>query len=186
MKQIIAFLLFFCAAICHSQVRVGKAVLDYQIERYDTKLKINGAGVRSMLFIDLYSIGLYLEEKSNDALSICFEDKTMSLLIKITSKIVDRDKFVEAVNEGFEKATDHNPGPIADKIKYVKDIFSDPIVKDDFIELLYEKGFGVHFYKNNKKIGEIKGQDFKFSFYKIWLGKEPVNEKLKNQLLGNY
>ena len=167
-----------------SQIKVGRVVMDYAIESHGEELRMNGAGDRSILFIELYSIALYLQEKNRDAIGICYADQTMTLTTVITSKIIDRDMFVESITEDFERVTDNNIGPLQTRIDKVLMLLSEPIVKEDVIEFSYEKGVGTHFIKNGKNLGVIEGQDFKFALFKIWLGDEPVNDNLKEELLG--
>ena len=169
-----------------SQIRVGRTVMDYSVESFGEELRMNGAGDRSILFIELYSIALYLQEKSRDAIGICYEDETMTLTTVITSKIIDRKMFVESITEDFERVTDNNLAPLQERIDRTLAMLHEPIVKNDVISFAYEKGVGTHFIKNGKELGVIEGQDFKFALYKIWLGDEPVNNKLKNELLGVY
>ena len=188
MKKILSVLIFALVMSVEgfSQIKVGRTVMDYTKESFGEKLTMNGAGDRSILFIELYSTALYLQKKSKDALGICFADETMSLSMVVTSKIIDRETFLEAITEDFDRVTDHNLGPLQERITKTTDLFIDPIVKNDLIDFNYEKGVGTHFVKNGKELGVIKGQDFKFALFKIWLGDEPVNEKLKDELLGIY
>ena len=167
-----------------SQIKVGRTVMDYAIESHGEELRMNGAGDRSILFIELYSLALYLQEKSRDAIGICYADETMTLTTVITSRIIDRDLFVESITEDFERVTDNNLGPLQERIDRVLGLLHEPIVKKDVIAFAYEKGVGTQFIKNGKELGVIEGQDFKFALYKIWLGDEPVHEKLKEELLG--
>ena len=167
-----------------SQIKVGRTVMDYAIESFGEELRMNGAGDRSILFIELYSTALYLQEKSRDAIGICYADETMTFTVVVTSRIIDREMFVESITEDFDRATDHNMGPLQTRIDKAMDLFNEPIIKKDVIQFAYEKGVGTHFIKNGKELGVIEGQDFKFALFKIWLGDEPVNEKLKDELLG--
>lgn len=184
-KKIFYFVLsIFFSLKAFSQVKVGRTIMDYEIESFGETLKMNGAGDRSLLFIELYSIALYLQNKNQDALGLCFADETMSMSVVITSKIIDRELFLESIQEDFERVTDNNPGPLQGRIDKATNFFKEPIVKDDIIEFAYEKGVGTHFVKNGKELGLIEGQDFKFALYKIWLGDKPINNKLKNELLG--
>ncbi|WP_010522259.1 chalcone isomerase family protein [Aquimarina agarivorans] len=190
MKQLLFYLtLFFTTVIVttgYSQIPVGRTVMEYEVEYGDTTLKMNGAGTRSLLFIELYSGGLYLQEKSNDPIAIAYDDETMAIRIKITSKLIKRETMLSAIEEGFVKATDGKIGPLKDRIAKIRDYYAKPIKKGDLLELVYIKGKGIVCYMNSKELGVIEGQDFKFALFKVWLGENPASESLKKGMLGDY
>lgn len=167
-----------------AQIRVGKAVLPYEENFGDTDLKLNGAGMREMLWIDLYAGGLYLQKKSKDPRAILDADETMSIKLNIVSGFVTQKKMIKAVRDGFNKATFGNTKTLDERInKFIK-FFNEPIVKNDIFDIVYIKDKGVHCFKNGKKLGEIEGRDFKYALFKIWLGDEPASEGIKNGMLG--
>lgn len=186
------YLTFFLSAILafsfynfsYAQIPVGKVIMEYELKRGEKTLKMNGAGIRPMLFIDLYSCGLYLKEKSKDPIGIAFKDETMSIRIKITSKLISRETMVKAIQEGFDKATDGNLSGLEERIELINKYYAKEIKKGDVIELSYVKDKGTICMMNGEQLGIIPGQDFKFALYKIWLGEKPVNKKLKKGLLG--
>ncbi len=168
-----------------AQIRVGnKAVLPYEQTFAETELKLNGAGLREMLWIDLYAGGLYLQNQSKDPKTILDADETMSIKLNIVSGFVTQKKMIKAVRDGFQKATFNNTKSLDERInKFIK-FFSEPIVKNDIFDLVYIKGEGVKAYKNEKELGIIEGRDFKYALFKIWLGDEPASESLKKGMLG--
>jgi len=185
MKYIITLsLAIFYVGIAFAQIPVGKTTLDYEINRGDETLKMNGAGVRSLAFIDLYSAGLYLKNKSKDPIGICYENENMSIRIKITSKLITRDTMINAIRDGFEKATNGKTEDLKDRIELVNKYYAKEINKGDVLELAYIKDKGTICMLNEKELGVIPGQDFKFALYKIWLGDQPVKNNLKKGLLG--
>jgi len=185
MKQFITvtLALFFWAAT-NAQIPVGRTSLNYEIQRGGDNLKMNGAGVRSLAFIELYSAGLYLKNKSKDPISICYKNENMSIRIKITSKLISRETMVNAIKDGFEKSTNGDTENLRDRIDLVNQFYAKEIKKGDVLELAYIKDKGVICMMNEKELGVIPGQDFKFALYKIWLGDKPVKNNLKKGLLG--
>ncbi len=168
-----------------AQIRVGsKAVLPYEQTFADTDLKLNGAGLREMLWIDLYAGGLYLQGKSKDPNTILDADETMAIKLNIVSGFVTQKKMIKAVQDGFTKATYGNTKALDERIKKFTKFFSEPIIKNDIFDLVYVKGIGVKAYKNDKELGVIEGRDFKYALFKIWLGDEPASESLKKGMLG--
>lgn len=166
-----------------AQIPVGKAILEYQIDRGEETLTMNGAGVRSMLFLDLYAAGLYLQKKSSDPIAIAYADETMSIRIKITSKLVTKKTMLKAINEGFIKATDGQTEMLQKRIDQITSFYAQDFKKGDILELIYIKNKGTICMLNDKELGIVPGQDFKFALYKIWLGEQPVSVALKKGML---
>lgn len=185
MKRITLFLVLLTAITSQAQIRVGsKAILPYEQTFGETELKLNGAGLREMLWIDLYAGGLYLTNKTKDPKEVLEADETMAIKLNIVSGFVTQSKMIKAVKEGFEKATFGNTKPLQDRINKFIGFFSEPIVRNDIFDLVYIKDVGVKAYKNDKELGLIEGRDFKYALFKIWLGDEPASESLKNGMLG--
>lgn len=179
--SLVAFLINFNG---FSQIRVGKVVMDYAIESYGEELRMNGADERSALFVEPYSIALYLQEKSSDAIAICYVDETMTIRLVVTSKSIDKKSFTESIVKDFNTATEGNVELLQTRIDKATGLFSESLVNKDVIEFAYEKEIGTHFIKNGKELGLVEGLDFKFALFKIWLGDKPVNDNLKHELLG--
>ncbi|WP_299439244.1 chalcone isomerase family protein [uncultured Aquimarina sp.] len=167
-----------------AQIRVGKAVLPYEENFGETDLKLNGAGMREMLWIDLYAGGLYLQKKSKDPRAILDANETMAIKLNIVSGFVTQKKMIKAVRDGFKKATFGNTTALDERInKFIK-FFNEPIVKNDIFDIVYIKDKGVTAFKNGKELGVVEGRDFKYALFKIWLGDEPASEGIKNGMLG--
>lgn len=186
MKTLLTFILTASISfISYAQIPVGRTVMEYEVAYDGEELKMNGAGTRNMLFIELYSAGLYLKERNNDAIATAFANETMSIRIKITSSLIKRETMIKAIEDGFEKATDGNTVPLKERIAKVGEYYAKPINKGDLLELVYIKDKGIHCYYNDELYGIIEGQDFKFALFKIWLGDDPVSIDLKNKMMGN-
>lgn len=145
-------------------------------------LTYNGAGLREKFFIDLYVAALYLKKPSMNASAIVNADEAMAIRMEIISNKVTRDKFVQTVEDGFEKASAGKA--TSDDVAKLKELFSDPFSAGDMIKLAYVPGEGVVVYKNSKKLGAIGGLDFKKALFSIWLGDTPADEGLKHDMLG--
>ncbi len=156
-----------------------------ELELGGQKMVLNGEGPRKKLFITIYDTGLYLAEKSSDAVQIIQADKPMAVMLKMVSSLATAEKMAEAMREGFEKSTGGNTAPIQAEIDAMIDGILEKGVKpdDEFINA-YQPGVGVMIYKNGEKQTEIKGLPFKQALFGIWLSKNPIQSKLKKQLLG--
>lgn len=145
-------------------------------------LVINGAGLREKYFMDLYVAGLYLPKKTEDAKKVIYDDTEMAIHIKIVSSSVTRERFIESVNAGF--ATSKHGSASKEEIKKFVGFFSESIEEGDKIYLDYIPGKGVRVTKNGAVKGTIPGLDFKKALFGIWFGTPPVQESLKEEMLG--
>ena len=145
-------------------------------------LVINGAGLREKYFMDLYVAGLYVPKKTEDAKKVIYDDTEMAIHIKIVSSSVTRERFIESVNAGF--ATSKHGSASKEEIKKFVGFFSESIEEGDKIYLDYIPGKGVRVTKNGAVKGTIPGLDFKKALFGIWFGTPPVQESLKEEVLG--
>ncbi|MBL6593757.1 MAG: chalcone isomerase family protein [Flavobacteriales bacterium] len=147
------------------------------------KTVLNGGGLREKYgFMDLYVGGLYINKTSSDADKIVMADENMGIRIVIVSGLVTRERFIEALEEGFVNTT-AGKSSSSDVDKFKK-FLSDPFVEGDEIVLNYHKGEAVHLYKNNKERGTFDGLEFKQALFGIWLGGNPADDSLKDEMLG--
>ncbi len=168
-----------------AQTQVGEVTLPNSLNFSKQELVLNGTGIRKKaMLLKLYSAGLYLPTTSSDAQAIMGSENTMAIRLVITSSFVSSDAMSDAVADGFEASTGDNTAPIADEIKTFITFFSDEIVEGDVFDITNQNGTGVVVYKNKKELGVISNSKFKKALFGIWLGKDPVDSKLKKGLLG--
>ncbi|WP_103068668.1 chalcone isomerase family protein [Aquimarina sediminis] len=183
-KTVLILIALISLSSATAQIRVGKAILPYEENFGGVELKLNGAGMRQVLWIDMYAGGLYLAKKSKNPKEILDANETMAIKLNIVSGFVTQKKMIKAVQDGFIKATFGNTKTLDERINKFINFFSEPIVKNDIFDLVYVKDKGVVSYKNGKELGVIEGRDFKYALFKIWLGEQPASEDVKNGMLG--
>jgi len=147
-------------------------------------LVLNGAGVREKMFMDMYVGALYLPKKSSNSAEIMAGNDPAAIKLTIVSGMITSDKMINAVNEGFENATNKNTAPIKAKIAQFKACFKDEIKKGDVFDMVFVPGKGVVVSKNGKEKGVIDGADFKKAMFGIWLSNKPADKDLKAAMLG--
>ena len=148
-----------------------------------TELGLNGGGLREKLgFLDLYVGALYLPEQSSDAAEIVTSDTPMAIRIVIASGLVTRDRFIEALEEGFDNTSvgDYT----AKDIQSFKEFLSDAFEPNDEIMLRYHPEEGTTLSKNTQVRGSFTGLAFKQALFAIWLGDKPAQKSLRQQMLG--
>lgn len=166
-------------------VEVGGIELPENLNTDTQPLSLNGTGVRSKFFMDIYAAGLYLSESSNEASSIIAQDKPMALRLHITSGLLTSEKMENATREGFEKSTAGNTAPIQGTIDEFIDTFKDGIVENDIFDFVYAPAVGVNVFKNGMLKKTVKGLEFKQALFGIWLSEDAVSDDLKSGLLGS-
>ncbi len=165
--------------------KLSGIVLPNSLSASGEKLILNGAGVRSKFFIDIYPCGLYLKAKSGDAKKIIDADEVMAIRMHIVSGLVTSDKMQRSIDEGFEKSTRGKTGPIKSRKDKMIKIFQDGINKNDVYDLTYQPGKGTSISKNGKVKVTLRGLDFKKALFGIWLSDNPISSSLKKKMLGN-
>ncbi|HIB37908.1 chalcone isomerase family protein [Mesonia sp.] len=185
MKKILGiFMILGVVLTSTAQTKVGGVTLPASETFGKYTMKLNGAGVREKLWIDLYAGGLYLTNPSNNAKEVMNADEAMAVKLHIVSKLISSDKMIEAVEEGFENATDGNTSALDSRIKKFIGFFKEEITKGDVFDITYQPGKGVVAYKNGKEKGTIEGMDFKKALFGIWLSNNPADDDLKEAMLG--
>lgn len=167
-----------------AQVRTIEGIdFPTQIMINDQKTVLNGGGLREKLgFLDLYVGALYVPTKTKDAKKVILADQVMGIRIVIASTLVTRDRFIEALEEGFKNSS---AGTYAlNDIELFKQYLNDPFNKGDEILLTYHPGDAIYLYKNGIERGSFPGLAFKQALFGIWLGDKPAQESLKEEMLG--
>lgn len=147
------------------------------------QLVLNGLGIReaTILKVDVYVAGLYLEKKSSDAAAILRSEQRKVLRMKFV-RDVDRSDIVEAWQEGFAKNSP-DAGKLAAQIRQLQGWMRD-MKEGDTMTFTYVPDKGLTVQVKNKKMGTIPGHAFQAGLYANFIGPQPPNEGLKRGLLG--
>lgn len=148
-------------------------------------LQLNGAGSRSKMFMEVYIQALYLSQLSQNPKEIINDNLEMSIRIEITSALVSSGKLTRAIHAGFENSAGDSFGTLKPKMELLKSYLAEDIKRGDVFELTYNPtDSSIWVIKNGELKGKVPGLDFKKVFFGIWLGDNPVDEDLKNSLIG--
>ena len=107
-----------------AQTEISGVTLKEQLTVEGKKLTLNGGGLREKLWLDLYVGALYLNSKSSDAQKIINADEIMVMRLHIVSGLITSEKMVDAVEEGFDKATGGKTDALRPRIDQFKKAFS--------------------------------------------------------------
>lgn len=176
-------------ALSVSSISHAATVADVDVpdtmEAAGTDLRLNGTGLRSKWFIDVYVGGLYLPESMSDGNAVVSADKPMAIKLHKVSSMVTSDKMKSATTEGFENSTNGNMAPMQKQIDQFMSTFDEEIQENDVFDLVYVPGTGMEVYKNEELILTIESDlAFKEAVFGIWLSDKPAQEDLKMAMLG--
>ncbi len=160
---------------------------DDRIRLADTELVLNGVGLRAVAWFRGYAAGLYLSQKA-DTTEAALAAKgpkrlRMRMMVEVESK-----EFVKA----FEKGMKRNLGAaereaLADRIERFDRTVAALVVlkKGDAVDLDWLPDRGLVLSVNGQAKGEpFVGEAFYAAILKIYIGKDPVDKRLKAGLLG--
>ncbi len=168
-------------------IEVAGVKFDDKTRVGNSELLANGAGLRKKLVIKVYVVALYLPEKRGDAEAVLAAKGAKRLSISLLRDLSAR-QFVDALEEGM--ANNHSEAEmngLKDRLKQ----FSDTLLAIGeaksgttvVIDWLPETGTRLSV-NGQVKGKDIAGEDFYKALLKIWLGNKPVQEDLKQALLG--
>ena len=152
------------------------------------ELALNGLGLRSMLFIKVYVAGLYLQQKTATFRLIANLPGPKRLQLRMLRK-ADADDFIEALVEGIEdNSSKAELVQLSARMQQLTQSINaiGSVVAGDTLNFDFVPGVGTSITVNGIQKGSvIEGGDFYNAVLKIFVGENPVDERLKAGLLGN-
>lgn len=183
MLGVFAVAVFSWGTLKASAAEISGMKLPDQVTVEGKTLKLNGAGLRqaTILKINVYAAGLYLENSSKDPEAIANSDQSKSIEM-VFMREVSAKQMAEAFQEGFEKNC------VADCARFKPDIGKlEGLMKD------MKKGdaMAYHFLPDRvevmirgQKVGSVGDKGFSQQLIRCWIGKNPPNAGLKEGLVG--
>lgn len=155
-----------------------------QLEGASTPLVLNGAGIRSKLFIKIYVGTLYLPSKSQSVPEILAMAGPKRVSMHFLYDEVAKEKLIAAWNEGFENNQSADTlAKLSGRLKTFNALF-DTAHEGDVIIFDYIPGTGTRVTINGSKKGMVPGADFNQALLAVWLGDNPADDDLKEGMLG--
>jgi hypothetical protein len=151
-------------------------------EQVDGKtLTLNGAGLRTRFFFQVYAIALYVEHPSTDAAMLLAADEMRRAELHML-RSVSASEMAEAIGEAFDANAGDDKAKLKSRLDQLKSMF--PAADEgEVITLTYIPGRGTLVGAKGKDIGVIPGKDFGDVLFSAWIGKAPVDDDLKSELL---
>ncbi|MEN6474007.1 MAG: chalcone isomerase family protein [Syntrophaceae bacterium] len=193
----IAIMIFFSIASCLSPavmtassedrplsgaVNVAGVNMDKTVTLEGHPAVLVGAGLlRYRTVFKGYVAGLYLE-RGHGAEDV-FTDIPKRLEIEYFHAIPAQG-FIDATQLGLvNNLSREQLASIQNRANTLYALYRDVKPKDRYA-FTYIPGIGSRIALNNKVLGTISGLDFANAFFSIWLGRNPLDQKLKQALLG--
>lgn len=189
MKRLLLVILlnFILAGFAQAAVEVGGVRFEDKSRVADSELQLNGAGLRSRFFINVYAVGLYLGEKKTNAGDTLAAPGAKRLQLQLLRDLT-ATQFVDALVESFHKNNDNaDAEPLKSRLEELKAsmLSIGSARKGDVINIDWLPAQGMRLTLNGKAVGkDISGEEFYRAMMKIWLGNRPVQDSVKDALLG--
>lgn len=164
--------------------KVGGATIPDSVVIAGADVPLYGAGLRTRSVLKLYAAGLYTTISGNGA-AILQADEPMAVHLLIMSRFISKKKMVSALKVGFDKSTGGDVSAIQDGIdQMIAAMDKQPLKPGVGYTLAYEPGVGTTMTRNGEDAVVIEGLAFKQALFGIWLGDNPVQERLKKGMIG--
>ena len=147
-------------------------------------LRLHGTGVlRYRVVIKGYVAALYLPESfAGDPARAALGDRARRLEIEYFWPI-PAEKFGEATVVGISRNVDAATfEALRGRIDRINALYRD-VEPGDRYALTYAPGVGTELSHNGERLGVVEGEDFAAALFAIWLGDEPLDASLREQLL---
>ncbi len=152
-----------------------------QVQADNTPLKLhNAALLRYLLVIKAYVAALYLPEGIGAEQVLDNIPKRLEISYLVAIKGSDFGKGAQPVLE--RNQSPQQLAQLRSRIDLINAAYLD-VEPGDRYSLTYRPGTGTELALNGTPLITIEGEDFAAAYFGIWLGREPIDEKLKRELL---
>jgi hypothetical protein len=145
-------------------------------------LQLNGAGLRSTFFVEVYVGALYLETRCREAPVILAADQPWAVTL-----VFRRPVGHQRILDGFVEAFEHNSPGQVERLKPQLEIFH-AVLQDleagQSMRLHYLPGVGTTLTGPDGATATVPGHPFGEAVLRTWLGDHPSDARLKDALLG--
>ncbi len=145
-------------------------------------LNLRGLSILNyMVVIKAYGGALYLEPSTtyDHALSAVPRIIELYYFHKISADDF-RESTIEMIKNNIDSAGFKR---IENQINIFNTFYRD-VIPGDRYRAEYTPEKGTTLYLNGKAMGTIKGDEFSRAFFSIWIGKNPIDKKFRDRLLG--
>lgn len=180
MKSVICLLLVF--SVNAFGATVGGKYFSSRVRAGKSTLKYYGGGViKYKIVFKGYAAVLYLPANVNGRNALSDVPKRLEFHYYWD---IPADKFGEAAEPILKRnLTRAEWRRVKGAVAKLNRLYVD-IKKGDRYALTYIPGRGTELSRNNKVLGVVPGKEFAKAYFSIWLGRKPISNSLKKDLLG--
>lgn len=165
---------------------VAGVKVDDKLRVGSSELVLNGAGLRSKLFIKVYVGALYVGQKATTPLAIYDSPSPRRMVLRLLRDL-DADSLHSALDEGLKN--NNTPAELAEMKGQAEQLAGimksiGKVREGDTIAIDFSTE-GVAVSQNGESRGKVAGAGFAKALLKVWLGDKPADASLKKSLLGS-
>ena len=174
-----------CTAFSLPAAEVAGVKVAESLRIGEQTLLLNGAGLRSKLFIKVYVGALYVEQRMSTPAAIFDSTGRRRVELRLLRDL-DAESLHSALNDGLEN--NHSAAeliamkPATDALAGIMRRIG-KVVEGDIVAIDFSAD-GVRIALNGEERGKIADVGFARALLKVWLGDKQADASLKNALLG--
>lgn len=188
LRRLFALLLLLATAFGAHAARIEDQTFDDRISLANTELQLNGLGLRAVAWLKGYAAGLYLVEKATTPAAVLAQKGPKRVQLKLMVD-VDSKEFVKAFGKGMRRNhSEAEQAVLRERMARFDAIVTalGKLKKGDVVDLDWLPGQGMRLALNGRPRGEmLPGEDLYAGLLKIFIGRDPVDTRLKAGLLGS-
>lgn len=152
-----------------------------------TELLLNGAGLRTKVFFKVYVIGLYLPAKSETSAAVLAQQGSKRAHLVLVRDVGPED-FSDALIDGLKNNSSESEfAAMKPRIEQFRQaiVAAGEVKSGSVVHLDFLPESGTRLTIGGKQQGkDIPGEDFYKALLRIWIGEKPIQDNLKEALLG--
>ena len=183
----------FVLLLCLATGSVRAAVIEGQhfddrLSLADAELVLNGMGLRAVAWLKGYAAGLYVAQRATTPAAVLAQKGPKRVQMRLMVDVPSAE-FVKAFDKGIQRNHDEaEQAALRDRGARFDQLVASlgQLKKGDVVDLDYLPARGLVLSLNGKPRGDaIPGEDFYAALLKIFIGRVPVDARLKAGLLGS-
>ncbi|MDE2594704.1 MAG: chalcone isomerase family protein [Burkholderiales bacterium] len=148
-------------------------------------LRLNGLGLRGVLWVKAFVAGLYLPAASKDPNQILTMPGPKRLRLKVMLEAPSHE-LTKSFQHGASNESDQAQLVLAKRVETLSNLIDslDKVHPGDIMDLDYLPDHGVQLRLNDKPVGQpVPGEDLYRVVLKIFVGDRPVDKRMREGLL---
>lgn len=175
------------AATVPAAIEVGDVTFTGSIPLAGKTLLLQGAGLRQIVFFKVYGAALYVEKHAASTADVFSADTPRAVRLGLLRHVKGAD-FIEALESGLDaNLTPEGKKAITNELNQLKDLMRaiGDVKEGDMVDFEYAPATGTTLRLNGKPVGpSIAGKALYDAVLAIWIGDRPIDDRLKDAMMG--